>query len=113
MSMVSTVPNVATHLVGPQFVALAETAGMVVYEPFGGMCAGLEMVLRGGFTVRHYLYQDTSPVVQRVAQHRVGMLMAQFPAVLAPAAVAGMLTALPPSLLPTCCRAARGAANNG
>jgi hypothetical protein len=30
--------------------------GIVLYEPFGGLCAGLEMVLANGIPVKRYLY---------------------------------------------------------
>ena len=49
-------------------------AGITLYEPFGGLCAGLEMTLRNGFQVQHYLYSDTDPAAQHVMQHRLRQL---------------------------------------
>ena len=73
-------PTVAldTSLVAHQFYAAADE-GIVLYEPFGGLCAGLEMVLANGICVRRYLYSDTSHACQRVAAHRVAQLAARYP----------------------------------
>ena len=43
------------------FYATARVDGVVVYEPFGGLCAGLEMALRNGLTIKRYLYSDIDP----------------------------------------------------
>ena len=48
--------------------------GIVLYEPFGGLCAGLEMVLRCGIPVARYLYSDIDPVAQDLAQVRMETL---------------------------------------
>jgi hypothetical protein len=37
------------------------TKGVILYEPFGGLCAGLEMVLRSGTPVAKYLYKTSTP----------------------------------------------------
>ena len=52
--------------------------GIVLYEPFGGLCAGLEMVLRCGIPVAKYLYSDTDPVVQALATVRMETLHIQY-----------------------------------
>ena len=33
----------------------ASQKGVILYEPFGGLCAGLEMILRCGIPVNKYL----------------------------------------------------------
>ena len=45
--------------------------GVVLYEPFGGLCAGLEMLLRCGISVARYLYSDIDPVAQALAKVRM------------------------------------------
>jgi hypothetical protein len=40
------------------FFAAAHSDGIVLWEPCGGICAGLEMVLRYGIKVSRYLYSD-------------------------------------------------------
>jgi hypothetical protein len=52
--------------------------GIVLYEPFGGLCAGLEMVLRCGIPVTRYLYSDIDPVAQDLAQVRMETLNIQY-----------------------------------
>jgi len=46
--------QLCTSSVASTFFAAAQ-AGIVLYEPFGGMCAGLEMVLRNNIPVAKYL----------------------------------------------------------
>eukprot|EP00775_Hariotina_reticulata_P013865 gene13865-biopygen15796 len=57
----------------------ALSAGVVLYEPFGGLCAGLEMVLKAGFCVQQYYYSDIDPVAQHIAAHRLRCLQAAYP----------------------------------
>ena len=52
--------------------------GIVLYEPFGGLCAGLEMVLRCGIPVARYLYSNIDPVAQNLAQVRMETLHIQY-----------------------------------
>ncbi len=52
--------------------------GIMLYEPFGGLCAGLEMVLRCGIPVARYLYSDIDPVAQDLAQVRMETLHIQY-----------------------------------
>jgi transposase InsO family protein len=73
--------------------ALAQ--GITLFEPFGGMCAGLEMLLRNGFTVRRYLYCDKDPDVRRIAAHRLRTLSALYPEQLPLHAVVGAFSTLP------------------
>ena len=58
------------NTVAATFFANAQK-GIVLYEPFGGLCAGLEMVLRCGIPVARYLYSDIDPVAQDLAQVRM------------------------------------------
>ena len=63
------------HTVLPATTVLGlPRAGITLYEPFGGLCAGLEMALRNGFQVQHYLYSDTDLAAQKVMQHRIRRL---------------------------------------
>lgn len=39
----------------------ASANGVVLLEPFGGLCAGLEMALRSGTCIKQYLYVDSNP----------------------------------------------------
>jgi len=73
----------------------AAQAGVVLYEPFGGICAGLEMVLKAGTPVKAYLYSDISPVCRKVAVHRIQQLRAQFPHLLPASAVEHTFSMLP------------------
>ena len=73
----------------------AAQAGLVVYEPFGGLCSGLEMVLRNNLPVHTYLYSDTDPAAQAVAKHRLRLLQARYPELLPPSALLHTFTAVP------------------
>lgn len=84
-----------THVVGQQIFAAAAGPGIVLFEPFGGMCAGLEACLRAGLHIQQYLYADTCPAAQRVARQRIMQLHAAYPTLLPAAAVEHALTALP------------------
>lgn len=61
--------------------------GVTLFEPFGGMCAGLEMCLRNGIRVNTYHYADKSPQAQRVAMHRLNSLSGLYPSLLDPGTV--------------------------
>lgn len=67
----------------------AAAAGVVLLEPFGGLCAGLEMALRSGTAVSQYLYADTSPAARAIAAHRIQHLSNLYPTLLPPSAVQG------------------------
>ena len=66
----------------------AASAGIVLCELFGGLCAGLEMALRNGLRIHTYIYVDKDPVCRDIAQHRIHQLMAQYPHLLPATAVA-------------------------
>ncbi len=48
--------------------------GVTLFEPFGGLCAGLEMCLTTGVVVHRYWYCDISAECQAVARHRLELL---------------------------------------
>jgi hypothetical protein len=56
----------------------AAAAGLVLYEPFAGLCGGLEMVLHNGLPVHTYIYSNISPLARQVAQHRLDSLLARY-----------------------------------
>jgi hypothetical protein len=65
------------NTVATTFFANAQK-GIVLYERFGGLCAGLEMVLRCGKAVSKYLYSDIDPVAQDLATVRMETLLIQY-----------------------------------
>ena len=73
----------------------AAQAGIVLYEPFGGICAGLEMVLRNGTSIHTYIYSDIDFSVRQVATFRVQQLHAQFPHLLPASAIQNSFNLLP------------------
>ena len=73
----------------------AAAAGLVVYEPFGGLCSGLEAVLRNGFLVSAYFYSDIDPAATAIAQHRLQLLQSRYPGLLPATALEHTFTALP------------------
>eukprot|EP00878_Enallax_costatus_P000909 GHUV01001039.1.p1 GENE.GHUV01001039.1~~GHUV01001039.1.p1 ORF type:complete len:2125 (+),score=442.77 GHUV01001039.1:122-6376(+) len=77
------------------FFPAALEHGIVLWEPFGGLCAGLEMALRNGFTVKQYYYSDTDPTAQRVARHRIRVLQSMYPLQLPEDALQSAFNALP------------------
>jgi hypothetical protein len=84
-----------TACVSSSFFPAALTNGVTLYEPFDGLCAGLEMVLRAGISVKQYLYSDSDMTAQRIAQHRVRLLQTQYPSLLEPEALIGAFCTLP------------------
>jgi len=60
-------------------IARACTEGITLVELFGGLAAGLEMFLASGVRVLRYLYCDTDPVAQAVANHRCNVMSKQYP----------------------------------
>ena len=87
--------RISTLSVHSSFFQAATTHGIVLYEPCGGLCAGLEMVLRNGIAVQQYVYSDIDPVAQRVALHRVRQLQSRYPSLLQPAALEASFSILP------------------
>jgi hypothetical protein len=68
------------------FFTAARRRGITLFEPFGGLGAGLEMVLRHGMRVNRYVYADTSESAQKVMRHRLTLLSGRYPHLLAPEA---------------------------
>jgi hypothetical protein len=62
---------------------------VVLLEPFGGLCAGLEMALRAGIGIHQYHYLDIDPTARTIAAHRIEHLRSLYPTLLSPAAVQG------------------------
>lgn len=89
------VQQLDTGVVAHQLYASAFTDGIILYEPFGGMCAGLEACLRSGMRIREYIYADTSTASQTVARHRLRRLHAAYPALLPASAFHAAFTTLP------------------
>ena len=82
--------------VGRTFYATAHSEhGVVCVELFGGMCAGLEALLRTGCRISHYYYCDKDPAARRIAAHRVNGFRMLYPHLLPEAAVEHTFTALP------------------
>ena len=81
--------------VGSAFYSEAASSGLVVVELFGGLCAGLEMVLSCGFSVSQYFYCDVNPTARLLASHRMAILSTRFPGQLPATAFEDTLFALP------------------
>ncbi|KIY99053.1 Retrovirus-related Pol polyprotein from transposon gypsy [Monoraphidium neglectum] len=79
----------------------ATSDGITVYEPFGGLCAGLEAALRAGVKVGRYIYADTAAVAQKVARFRLQSLAALYPAQLSPTACDDAFVTLPQDIYAT------------
>ena len=86
------VDNTPVH---PSFYHTAKTEGVVLMELCGGLCAGLEMLLRNGVKIRRYMYSDTSKLARTVAKYRVESLAAQYPTLLQPHEADVMFSTLP------------------
>ncbi|KAK3277117.1 hypothetical protein CYMTET_14855 [Cymbomonas tetramitiformis] len=91
--------KVDTRVLSSRFFSQARQEGVVCYEPCGGLCAGLEMLLRSGMKVDRYLYQDISPSSQTVARARCAALLRRYPDLISPHAIE--LGALPQDLRET------------
>lgn len=70
--------SISNQLVAHQFFGIPAPQ-LTVLELFGGMCAGLEMLLQAGFTVHRYLYSDINPKARTLAEHRVQSLALLYP----------------------------------
>ena len=75
-------------------LAAARRAGVTLYEPFGGICSGLDMLLRNGVRVTRYLYSDIAEDAQLAAAHRVRALHQSYPHLL-PLSALGCIYQLP------------------
>ncbi|KAK3233074.1 hypothetical protein CYMTET_56612 [Cymbomonas tetramitiformis] len=71
--------KIDTRVIDRSFFREARDEGVICYEPCGGLCAGLEVLLRCGVKVNRYLYQDTSPTSQAVARTRSLVLSRRHP----------------------------------
>jgi transposase InsO family protein len=85
----------STYPVGKELLHVGQRAGIVLYEPFGGLCAGLDMVLTCGLKVSQYYYSDTDPAAQAVARSRVDQFHALYPHLFALEASRGAFDVLP------------------
>eukprot|EP00854_Cymbomonas_tetramitiformis_P014763 gene14763-biopygen15212 len=88
--------KIGTRLIDKSFFQEAKEEGVVCYEPCGGLCAGLEMLLRCGVKVKKYLYQDISTASQAVARTRCLALSRRHPNLFPAAAI--QLEQLPSNL---------------
>jgi hypothetical protein len=79
----------------PDFFTHAFAEGITVMDLFGGLCPGLDAVLRSGIQVKRYIYCDVHPPAQAVAMHRINILKGQYPHLLPHTAVANALTTVP------------------
>jgi hypothetical protein len=78
--------GVDTRCCAGTFFTTARRRGITLFEPFGGLGAGLEMVLKHGIRVNRYVYADTSGTARAVMQHRLTVLTGRYPHLLAPSA---------------------------
>eukprot|EP00854_Cymbomonas_tetramitiformis_P034330 gene34330-biopygen25921 len=79
--------KIDTRVVNKSFFREAREEGVVCHEPCGGLCAGLEMLLRCGVKVNKYLYQDISAASQAVARTRCMALSRRHPDLFPTAAI--------------------------
>eukprot|EP00854_Cymbomonas_tetramitiformis_P025696 gene25696-biopygen26599 len=91
--------KIDTRVMSKVFFKEGRTEGVVCYEPCGGLCAGLEMLLRNGINVKKYLYQDISLDSQAVAIARCTALQRRYPDLLTGMAI--QLDSLPCDLRAT------------
>jgi hypothetical protein len=56
--------------------------GLVLCEPFGGMCTGLEMIFRCYIPTHRYYYNDVDPIARTLAVTRSITLHERFPLLL-------------------------------
>ena len=75
-----------TRPVTSQFFEEASSEGVSLIELCGGMCVGLEMLLRSGVKVNQYFYSDIDPKARAVAEFRVANFSAQYPRLFSPKA---------------------------
>jgi hypothetical protein len=92
---VPVVHSLDTRVLARSFFPAADQQGITLYEPFGGLAAGLEACLRNGFTVARYLYSDTDPGARAVAHRRCQALSNVYGDLFPSSAYADAFTALP------------------
>ena len=71
--------SIDTRVVGPTVVTKAAQSGVCLMELCGGICTGLEALLRSGVRVNQYLYVDKDPLAQEMARFRLGQMSAKYP----------------------------------
>ena len=71
--------RIDTTPVTPAYYAAAAAHGLTVVELCGGIGAGLEAVLRNGFSVSRYIYSDIDERARTAIRHRVTALALQYP----------------------------------
>ena len=69
--------------------------GITLFEPFGGIAAGLEMCLRNGIRIARYIYSDISASARAIAHHRLSTLTTEYPRLLPPEAWSDAFSVLP------------------
>jgi len=89
------VDGLCTRPVGAAFAHAAQQDGIVLYEPFGGLCAGLDMLLSCGVAVCQYYYSDVDLAAQAVARNRVAGFHAKYPHLFPTDASVGAFELLP------------------
>ncbi|KAJ9519684.1 hypothetical protein QJQ45_013313 [Haematococcus lacustris] len=87
--------TINTSSVANTFFPAVAAEGVVLLELFGGLGAGLEMLLRNGVRVQRYIYCDTSPACRQLMRHRLSHLFATYPGLLPHPAHANAFTTLP------------------
>ena len=91
--------RINTRVVAQHTAAALFMTGVTLYEPCGGLCAGLEAVLRNGIRIQRYIYSDISAPAQNVARVRVAQLHRQYPHLVASDAFDAAFTTLPMDIL--------------
>jgi hypothetical protein len=86
---------VNTDCCSSTFFPWARRRGVTLFEPFGGLGAGLELLLRHGVSINRYIYCDTSPTAQTVILHRLRVLSDRYPSLLPQSAWLHALDTLP------------------
>jgi len=86
---------VDTRCLSDSAVRAMRKTGVTLFEPFGGLCAGLQMAMSLGIPVKRYIYADTCGVARKVAERSVLRMVAAYPGLLAKEAVLGAFTSTP------------------
>jgi transposase InsO family protein len=68
-----------TRVVGPSFFGAAKESGISLMELCGGICTGLDALLRLGIRINRYHYVDNDKATRQVAQFRLTELSARYP----------------------------------
>ena len=74
----------AAHPDSRAFFSQAMGKGVTVYEPLGGMCSGLESLLRCGVKVNRYISSEPDLAAAKIVSQRLDKLSAEYPAQLSP-----------------------------